>query len=459
LQSDATHTLELGPNRQTYVTWDVEVDDDVSRVDLVFNAEGVTSGGQEYQDASRPPLGTLESQGIPVYRYEASETVGTSGLMTSGGTLLEAINLPSTMTITEGTLSIQIAPSLAAGMTDGLMYLEDFEHSCVEQTISRFLPNVISTRALRSAGLSDPELEANLQTEVNAALQRLVNWQNPDGGWGWWASIYQSSDVLTSAYVVLGLLEAQQAGYTIDSDVLEHGVNFLRGQVTFVRDLETSWKLNRQAFVIYVLARADSPYVSAAVQLYDQRQSMAIYARAFLAQAFAIIDPSDPRISTLLSDFVNSGITSATGTHWEEERRDYYNWNTDTRTTAIVLSTLSQLDPTNPLNANAVRWLMNHRSNGRWRGTQETAWSLMALTNWMESSGELLADYQYAVALNGERLGGGTANMSTLRQTHHMQVSIVDMLEDEANRLAIAIVWRLRAMMGLAISTTLPIWS
>jgi uncharacterized protein YfaS (alpha-2-macroglobulin family) len=235
-------------------------------------------------------LGTLESQGIPVYRYEASETVGTSGLMTSGGTLLEAITLPSAMTITEGTLSIQIAPSLAAGMTDGLTYLEDFEHSCVEQTISRFLPNVISTRALRSAGLSDPELESNLQGEVNAALQRLVNWQNPDGGWGWWASAYQRSDVLTSAYVVLGLLEAEEAGYTIDPDVLEGGVSFLRGQVTFVRDLETSWKLNRQAFVIYVLARADSPYVSAAVQLFDQRQSMAIYAKAFLAQAFAIFD-------------------------------------------------------------------------------------------------------------------------------------------------------------------------
>jgi hypothetical protein len=62
----------------------------------------------------------------------------------------------------------------------------------------------------------------------------------------------------------------------------------------------------------------------------------------------------------------------------------------------------------------------------------------MALTHWMEASGELEADYQYAVALNGTRLGGGTANKDTLRQTHYLEVDIVDLLTDEANRLAFA---------------------
>jgi len=202
--------------------------------------------------------------------------------------------------------------------------------------------------------------------------------------------------------------------------------------------LELSSNLNRQAFVLYVLARAKQPNVSAAVQLFARRQNMAIYARSFLARTFFIFDESDPRIQTLLSDFANLAITSATGTHWEEEEQDYYNWNTDTRTTAIVLSTLSLLDTSNPLNANAVRWLMSHRTNGHWWGTQETAWTLMALTNWMEASGELLADYQYAVALNGERLGGGTADSSTLRRTLLLRVDITEMLRDEANRLAIA---------------------
>jgi len=102
-----------------------------------------------------------------------------------------------------------------------------------------------------------------------------------------------------------------------------------------------------------------------------------------------------------------------------------------------VLSALSLIDPQNPLNANAVRWLMSARQGGHWRGTQETAWTLMALTHWMSASGELQANYKYGVALNGEQIGGGEANKKTLRQTERLQVDITDLLTEEANRLVI----------------------
>jgi len=438
LEASASQRIEVAAQRQSYVTWEASVNDDASRVDLIFRAEGVASDGVSYQDASRPPQGTLENQGLPVYRHEVRETVGTSGQMTSGGTRIEAISLPTGWATSEGTLSVDLAPSLAAGMTDGLTYLEEFPYECVEQTISRFLPNVLSTQALKTAGLSDPALEANLRTQVNTALQRLANWQNPDGGWGWWADVSQRSDVQTSAYAVLGLLEAQQAGYTVSQGVLDRGLEFLQNQVIPIGQLEDPSTLNRQAFVLYVLARAGGPNISATVQLFDQRQNMALFARAFLAQAFYLFDEADPRLQTLLSDFASAAIVSATGTHWEERQTDRFNWNTDTRSTAIVLSALSLIDPGNPLNANAVRWLMANRSGGHWGGTQETAWTLMALTRWMEASGELRADYQYAVAVNGERLGGGTADQASLRRVHRLQVDVTELLRGEANRLAIA---------------------
>ena len=220
--------------------------------------------------------------------------------------------------------------------------------------------------------------------------------------------------------------------------VIERGLNFLRTQVVFIQGLTDPQVVNRQAFILYVLARSGTPDVSSTVQLYDQRQRMALYSRAFLAQTLYIIDSSDPRLSTLLSDFASQAILSATGAHWEEKEIDRWNWNTDTRTTAIILSTLSQLDSKNPLNANAVRWLMSNRVNGHWKGTQETAWTLMALTNWMVASGELNANYQYAVALNGEQLGDGAATSENLRKSLELQVDIAKLLKDQANRLAFA---------------------
>ncbi|MBN2547798.1 MAG: Ig-like domain-containing protein [Anaerolineales bacterium] len=431
LKQAASQAVQINAKSQVYVTWDATVLPEAQRVDLIFSAEG---GG--YRDASRPPMGTLDQQGIPVYRYEAPETVGTSGQMTEGGSLLEAINLPSTFKVSQGELTVQVSPSLAASMTDGLDYLKHYPYECIEQTISRFLPNVLTTQALKAAGLSNAEIEEDLQEQVSIALQRLYNWQNADGGWGWWRN--QKSETLTSAYVVLGLVEAKEAGYTVSQDVISRGLGFLRGRLISAVGLTNPEKLNRQAFLLYVLARAGKPEVSSSVQIYEQRQNMALYARAFLAQTFYWIDEADPRLQTLLSDFASTAFLSASGTHWEEKVTDRWNWNTDTRTTAIVLSALSQIDPGNPLNANAVRWLMSSRTNGYWRGTQETAWTLMGLTRWMVASGELEANYQFAVSLNGKQLGSGIANSETLRQTTLLKVDIADLLTDQANRLVFA---------------------
>jgi alpha-2-macroglobulin len=80
---------------------------------------------------------------------------------------------------------------------------------------------------------------------------------------------------------------------------------------------------------------------------------------------------------------------------------------------------------------------MAHRTDGRWASTQETAWSLIALTDFMVASGELEADYEYEVALNGELLGSGTAEADTLRDTWQTQVAVSELLQDELNRLAI----------------------
>jgi hypothetical protein len=172
-------------------------------------------------------------------------------------------------------------------------------------------------------------------------------------------------------------------------------------------------------------------------ELYGDRASLDIYGRAFLAQAIYQVDPADPRLETMAADFNSDAILSAGGTHWEEESPDYWNWNTDTRTTALVLAAMARIEPDSPLVANAARWLMAHRTDGRWQGTQETAWVLMGLTEFMVASGELEADYAYEVALNGEQIAEGQANPDTLRDTQTLVIDVADLFTDELNRLAI----------------------
>ena len=97
-------------------------------------------------------------------RYESPETVATAGTVPPEGQL-EAVRVPENAT-DHGALDITLEPSLAAGMIGGLNYLQHYPYECNEQTVSRFLPNLFSVRALRKLNISNPKLESDLAEQV-----------------------------------------------------------------------------------------------------------------------------------------------------------------------------------------------------------------------------------------------------------------------------------------------------
>ncbi|MBN1180281.1 MAG: Ig-like domain-containing protein [Anaerolineae bacterium] len=436
LNGAARHQVSLAPGGQERVAWPVTVADG-EWVDLTFYASG--SG---YSDAVKPPAGLPPDQLLPVYRYSAPEVVGTAGQLSDEGSVLEAVVVPRTVDTSQGDLTVRIEPSLAAGMVGGLDYLEHYPYECTEQVISRFLPNVLSYRALVELGVEDPELEDSLREQVSVGLQRLTARQHYDGGWGWWVG--DESNPLVSAYVVFGLVKAQEAGFVVDQDVLARGIGYLEEHVRTTTRIRETWQANRQAFVLYTLAEARAAGVtevevsSYLASLYGSRQQLSHYGRAYLALAFGVLDADDSRLRTLLSDLNSAAIASATGAHWQESESDRWNWNTDTRTTALALDVLARFDPDNDLAPNAVRWLMHARTAERWETTQETAWALIALTDWMVATGELEGDYDWGVRLNGADLDEGSVTPATVDEVAEVQVAVADLLLGEANRLEIA---------------------
>jgi uncharacterized protein YfaS (alpha-2-macroglobulin family) len=432
--SSAERQMAVPAGGEAKVTWWVTAQD-VPNVDLIFSA---VSG--EYGDAARPRLTTGPDGTLKVFRYTAPEVVGTGGQLVgpAGSSRTEAIVMPTKYDDRRGELSIRLDPSLAAGMRDGLDYLEHFEYECTEQTVSRFLPNVLTYRALRSLGLSDPELEAKLPGLVEEGLNRLYLQQHGDGGWGWWYDD-ESNPYLTS-YVVFALVKAQEAGFEVRPDVVQRGLDFLNGQLVPTNKLNATREANRQAWILYVMAEAgERGRVSEWVDnLYENREKLSHYSRAYLAMTMDLLRLGDDRIQTLLADLNNDAILSATGAHWEERFYDWWAMNTDTRSTGIILDALTKLDPDNALIPNVVRWLMVARQDGIWETTQETAWALIALTDWMAVTGELEGQYDYSVSLNGGVLADGQVTPETIGQSIKLRVDVADLLSDVANYLAVS---------------------
>lgn len=431
LEGDSHQTLTIEAGNRARVIWWARVQD-VEFVDLTF----IAIGQDGYQDAAKPMLATGPDGTIPVYRYTAPDKVGTAGVLREGGARVEGISLPPRFDDREGELVIRTAPSLAVTTIDSLDFLQNYPHQCIEQTVSRFLPNVITYRALTTLGIEDPTLEVNLALALSQGLYHLQRAQNPDGGWGWFVDL--ESNPMVSAYAVLGLVEAQAAGWEVDKQMLDRGLNYLRGELIRPDIDTTSWQLNRQAFFLYVLARAGQGDLNRYQALYELRLKLSYASRAYLLLAYQERFPDESAIQDLTSDLTTAAILSATGTHWEETSIDWWNWGSDTRTTAIVLSALIRSNPTSELLPNAVRWLIVARNGDHWETTQETVWSILALTDWMLLTGELQGEYDYQVNFNNEGLLDVNVTPATVREGHILRIAVRDLLADEVNRLIVA---------------------
>lgn len=425
---DTTQMVSVPADGRIRVAWAAKVND-VPAVRVAFTAES-----DEFSDGAVSSFSLDDEGSLPVYRYEAPEVVGTAGVLRSADTRVETIVLPQRFADASGELSIQLDQSLAAATLDGLDYLKNYPYQSTEATISRLLPNIITLRALKQLGQSNPTLEANLDSEINFALQTLYADQQPDGGWGWYER--DTSDPVTTAYGLIALSEALKEGYPVSEAVIRNAQAYLQTQF-IVPDLsQPTWRLNRQSFVLYALARSGQPDVARTTTLYENRDRLSIYSKAWLAQTLYFIDATDsPRLDALIKELVDSAIVSASGIHWQEASRDFFNWNTDTRTTAIALQTFVLLRPQSDLLPNVVRYLMAQRRADAWETTQETAWAVMALTDWMLASGELNADYRYSVALNDTEQYAGVATPQTIRDSQRLSIPLDNLQKTGVNAL------------------------
>jgi hypothetical protein len=416
------------------VNWAISILD-VSEVDATFYAN---AGDGKYTDASKPTV--TQGKPLPVYKYEVPETVGTAGTLygPDAGSRTEAVVLPHRFNVTQGNLTVRLDRSLAAATIDGLDWLKNYPYYCIEQVISAFLPNAITLRALESLGVDDPTLQAHLEVEVGYALQRLYAEQKVDGGWGWFA--WDESNPIVTAYALIGLVEAQNSGFTVEQGVIDRAATFVEDSLQTIRPQDSKWFINRQAFLLYALARVDRGNFQRTVRLFDEKENMSLYAKAYLAMTFHMLDPEDERATELINDLNNGLVVSATGAHWEEDYTDWWNWNTDTRTTALGLMAMAQIDPKNQMIPNVVRWLMVARTADHWETTQETAWAVMALTEWMVVTGELHPDYTFAVTLNGDKqdLADNTATDANVKDTEVLRIEVAKLLAEGANRLVIS---------------------
>lgn len=414
VDTPASATVNVPAKGSARVDWTVTVEDAPS-AELTFTARG---GGLE--DSSKPGLATAPNQGIPILRYVAPETVATAGDVSEPGRKLEVIALPARLDTGQGSLDIEVNPSLAAVIRNTLERLREYPYENTETTASRLLVSLA--------------LGEDTGADVTRYLQRLLGSQRSDGGWGWWMA--DGSNANITAYVLLALARARQAGYPVDVNMTTRAREFLVNALIAPNWIGDAGVANQQAFLLYALTEAGMDDSGRLGALYENREKLGHYGKALLAMSLDLVQPGDARIQTLLSDIASAAIAGATGVFWQEARYDYFSFDSTARSTAIVLHALARLDPNGALTTSAVRWLMAARTGSAWETGQENAWAVMALSAWRDAVGDAAPNYTWRVLLNDASVMNGAASPANAARSESLSVPAAQLARAQGNNLA-----------------------
>jgi uncharacterized protein YfaS (alpha-2-macroglobulin family) len=328
-------------------------------------------------------------------------------------------------------LEVQFAPSLIGAMMDALPYCLDYPYGCTEQTVSRFLPAVLTLKALQNTGIELEDVRDirgrmaevrrteegerrrvyyadspifnsdELYGIIRKGLRRIADMQHDDGGWSWWER-GESSAYLTS-YILHALAAARDCDVAVDPTMIERGMRFLQAWETDKLG-STYWSPHAQhAFVAYVLSLAQMQAGDCVERLWQGRDKLNLYGKALLAIAMANLGDGD-RARVVLSNVMQYLEENAeTEIAWFRTPRDgwWYWYNSDIETNAWCLRALVRIDPGSDVAPRVVKWLLENRRNGYyWRSTRDTTLCVAAMSEFVAASGEGSADYTLTLSLD-----------------------------------------------------------
>ncbi len=359
-------------------------------------------------------LSTGESDGLqlslPVLPAGVRRSLNAAGVL-GDATVASAdrsvpINFPSGTDPTVHKLTVEVSPSIAGTMFSALDYLTAYPYGCTEQTMSSFLPNIIVSQAAAKLHLESRVNANSLRSKVQAGFDRLTDYQHEDGGWGWWKE--DASQVFMTSYVVSGLGQAQQAGFSAGGAAIGRGVGYLQG----VLKAHPKMLPELRAYVLYALAEADAGHADVDMttlrdQLrtsYDRRNDLSPQALAFTGLALLHVDPKDARVAEIARLLEAKAQTAGELTSWSASRNNLLDidYDADAESTAYALKFLVATDPTSPLLPRAAQWLVANRNEGYWwSSTQQTAFVLLGLTDYVVASHELAGDSDAEIFVNG----------------------------------------------------------
>lgn len=335
--------------------------------------------------------------------------------------IVRAIEIPSDRTQGTGKLTLQVAPSIVSAVRDAIPFMIDYPYGCVEQTMSRFMPAALAEIMFEEMKLpGDERLQDLIEKVTEKSLDRLKDFQKRSGGWGWWKD--DTEDAYNTAYVVYGLSIVRDAvGQSEGLDeLLAGGRKWLRG---FLKKLasdktdgaqagdggmagngrmggsyEHSRNVNAAAFALFAMSRERDLDKQALDLVWNRRGELSPQTMAMLARTLWRAGRKDDALVVMrnLQNFAKPDAQNDT-IQWGGGAGSYYWWNNDVESTAHCLMAYLEIQPDDRATAQAMKWLLLSRHGKQWQSTRDTAYAVMALSQYVRAKSRGAASMDISV--------------------------------------------------------------
>jgi uncharacterized protein YfaS (alpha-2-macroglobulin family) len=339
---------------------------------------------------------SAESSGLKTARHvtdmEVRSTImpvakAVNGLVLPGETWKGNIDYPGREGTNTLTASFSRLPPL--NLESRLNYLITYPHGCLEQTTSGAFPQLY----LGGVFSLDGNRLAQIRTNVNAGIQKVIRFQISTGGFSYWPGEYEVND-WSSSYAGHFLLEARRAGYTVPDIVIKNWLHYQKDRAALWQ--ARNEKFTEQAYRLYTIALAGEADLGSMNRLREQR-NMPLQARWRLAAAYWYAGQRDTaRTMTRGLSFPEGKYRELSGT-----------FGSALRDKAMILETLLLLaggQNASQEERTKIHALFEEISKAladedNWLSTQETAYALIATAPYVQNSagsGEMTLDYNAA---------------------------------------------------------------
>jgi uncharacterized protein YfaS (alpha-2-macroglobulin family) len=280
-------------------------------------------------------------------------------------------------------LTLEVSSIEPLNLSKRLSYLMSYPYGCIEQITSAAFPQIY----LKQFVALTPAQQQAAENAVKSCISKQRSYQTAEGGFSYWPG-ETSTNAWGTVYAAHFLHEAEVNGYYVPNDMK-------RSVIANMSLIARSWKPVRsyygqseeliQAYRLYVLALMNASEMGAMNRLKETSGTLSI-TRWLLSAAYSLVGRND--------------VAKSLTTRMQNVRYSYNEYDmtfgSPLRDNAIILQALILQNRSNEA-AIVARQISRMFAQDRWLSTQETAFGLYSISQFMRkyAAGTISFNYSY----------------------------------------------------------------